>query len=175
MKKSVSIIIATLLAATSIGTYVFAEESTSESTNEQSPEARINITFTEEEKDELNSVISEKLAEIYKEKLNNGEITEDEYNSLAGTLEDRDYMQFGFREFKGKPGGIMRMRGGAPKDFPTDEAEKTEKHEMTEEQKAQMTERITKELERKLESEEITEDEYNEYLNSLQNGDYSFF
>ena len=34
MKKSVSIIIATLLAATSIGTYVFAEESTSESTND---------------------------------------------------------------------------------------------------------------------------------------------
>jgi len=108
--------------------------------------------FTEEQRIEMKEKMQEKHKEKLASMLENGEITEEQYNEALAKIEDGDF-HFG------------RMHGKRP-----NPENMTEKPELSEEEKSEMQEKFKSELASKLENGEITEEQYNEILENIESG-----
>ena len=87
------------------------------------------------------------------EKLESGEITQEEYDERIAAIESGDFkpMGRGFGKMKGQP---------------------SEKPELTDEQKTQMLEDMKAKLAEKLEAGEITQEQYDERIAAIESGDF---
>ncbi len=132
------------------------------------PEKGEKPELTEEQKASMLAEMLEKLTVKLDEMLANGEITEEQYNERLEKLEAGE-IPFGHTVGKGFGRGIKGEKPEMPKDF-----EKPEKPELTEEQKAEMLEKLTEKLDEMLANGEITEEQYNEYLAKVEAGELPF-
>ena len=103
--------------------------------------------------DEQKTERIEKIAAELTEKLQAGEITQEEYDEVIAKIEVGDFMRGG-KDGKG-------MKGGKP-----------EKVEMNEEEKAAKIEELKADLAEKLEAGEITQEEYDEVIAEIEAGDF---
>ena len=100
--------------------------------------------------DEQKAKMQEKLKEELAAKLESGEITKEEYDAAISKVESGEF----------KPDrGMMRGRKG-------------EMPEMTDEQKAKIQEKLKEDFSKKLESGEITKEEYDEAIAIIDSGDF---
>lgn len=91
------------------------------------------------------------------EKLNKGEITEEEYNKIIGEIESGEF----------RPGFKPEFENNDEFKKPREE-----KKELTEEQKAQMLEKKKEFLEKIFQEGKITEEEYNKQIENIENGNF---
>jgi len=103
--------------------------------------------------DEQKTERIEKIAAELTEKLQAGEITQEEYDEVIAKIEVGDFIR------GGKDGRGMK-------------GEKPENVEMTEEEKAAKIEELKTDLAAKLEAGEITQEEYDEKLAKIESGDF---
>ena len=119
------------------------------------------IELTEEQKAE----IAENAKAALDEKLASGELTQEQYDEIIAKVESGDLRGFG-----GKRHGFM---GELPEDAV--KAERVQKPELTEEQKAEMVENAKAKLDEKLASGELTQEQYDEIIAKIESGDLRGF
>ena len=105
--------------------------------------------LTEEEKAQMLEDMKAKLAE----KLEEGKITQEQYDEKIAAIESGDFkpMGRGFDKMNGQP---------------------SEKPELTEEEKVQMLEDMKAKLAEKLEEGKITQEQYDERIAAIESGDF---
>ncbi len=125
--------------------------------------------FAGEEKPELTEEQKAEMVENAKakldEKLASGELTQEQYDEIIAKVESGDLRGFG-----GKRHGFM---GELPEDAV--KAERVQKPELTEEQKAEMVENAKAKLDEKLASGELTQEQYDEIIAKIESGDLRGF
>ena len=145
MKKTIRIISAVLAVVLTVaGVSVFA--ASSEIREKKKHPQMFNIT------EEQKNLIIEKFEKDLVELLENGDITQEQYDGISEMI---------------KNGG---MPGRRP--FGERGQERKEMPELTEEQKQEITLKIKTELDEKLAAGEITQEEYDERIEAVQNGDF---
>ncbi len=120
--------------------------------------------LTEEQKAEMAENAKTKLDE----KLASGELTQEQYDEIIARIESGDLRGFG-----GKRHGIMGERPELPEGAV--KAERIQKPELTEEQKAEMAENAKAALDEKLASGELTQEQYDEIIAKIDSGDLRGF
>ncbi len=122
--------------------------------------------LTEEQKAEM----QEKALERLNKQLENGEITQEEYDTMLTAIENGEFRFGGKRPGRkpmGKPGSDVSFK----KD--SEAYEKPPVPELTEEQKAEMKEKAIEKLNKELENGKITQEEYENVLEAIENGEFA--
>lgn len=145
MKK---IIISFVLVMSILAISVYAQSTI----KQRKPFESKSVTISEQQQ----KILSAKIKTDLDEMLQDGSISKEQYEYLASRVEK----------------GILR---GFEKKHPMNNRGKNKAPEMTEEQKAQMIERIKAKLRAEFEDGKITKEEYEEKISELEKSDFKFF
>ncbi len=134
---------------------------------ESVPAEKVRPAMKVELTDEQKAEMLEKAKAAIDEKLASGELTQEQYDEIAAKIESGDLRGFGGKRHGFRPDA--QLPEGAVK------AEKVEKPQLTDEQKAEMLEKAKAAIDEKLASGELTQEQYDEIAAKIESGDLRGF